>query len=69
MMTKKEIIKTFNEREEWVVKGCKMDEAIESALEIIKSLDKGMNSLMISRKKWKGRYFKLKRKEKASGKP
>lgn len=36
-----EIIDTFEKREEWVVKGSKMDDAIESALNLLKNAELG----------------------------
>lgn len=36
-----EIIETFEKREEWVVKNSMMDEAIESALDILKCVEEG----------------------------
>lgn len=38
--------------------------AIETVLSMLKKKDKGINSLMQSRKKWKNRYYKIKNKNK-----
>lgn len=40
------------------------DKSIEIVLSMLEEKDKGINSLMQSRKKWKNRYYKMKNKNK-----